>query len=156
MTRVVLPDTGPLGMYTNPRANPKNEECRRRVEGLLVAGAQVRAPGIAVYETRRKLVHLQYTTPAAKRLTRFDAAVALLGVLPITGEVMHLASEIWGDARRRLIVTAPPEALDGDVILAAQATLEAATGSQVEIATTNSNDLARLFPNVLNWDDLKK
>jgi hypothetical protein len=45
--------------------------------------------------------------------------------------------------------------VDGDVILAAHAFLEAATGSQVEIATTNSADLARLFPNVLNWDDLK-
>src|SRR2546430_1948654 len=113
MNRVVLLDTGPLGMYTNPRANPKNEECRRRVEGLLVAGAQVRAPGIAIYETRRELVHLQCKNPRANRLARFDAAVAILGVLPVTAEVMHLASEIWGDARSRGIVTAPQEAMDG-------------------------------------------
>jgi hypothetical protein len=142
-------------MYTNPRASPKNEECRRRVEKLLVDGAQVRAPGIAVYETRRKLTHLQCEQPAAKRLARFDAAVAILGVLPITDEVMHRASEIWGDARHRGICTSPPEALDGDVILVAHAFLEAAAGSQVEIATTNTADLRQLFPNILNWDDLK-
>jgi hypothetical protein len=117
---------------------------------------QVLAPGIAVYETRRELVHMQHKNPATKRVARFDAAVAILGVLPVTNDVMHRAAEIWGDARSRGIVTAPKEALDGDVILAAHGFLEAAKGNHVEIATTNSSDLAKLFPNVINWDDLKK
>lgn len=156
MTRIILLDSGPLGMFANPSGNPKNQECRRRVESLLIDGAQVRAPGIAVYENRRKLVHLQRCQQAAKRLARFDTAVALLGLLPITNEVMHRASEIWGDARHQGIVSAPPEAIDGDVILVAHASLEVSAGNQVEIATKNSSDLAALFPNILNWGDLKK
>jgi toxin FitB len=68
---------------------------------------------------------------------------------------MRRATEIWGDARSRGITTAPEEALDGDVILAAHAFVEQAKGNQIEIATTNSSDLINLFPNVLNWDDLK-
>jgi hypothetical protein len=48
MSRVILLDAGPLGMYANPKASPKNEECRRRVDAFLVAGHTVRAPGIAV------------------------------------------------------------------------------------------------------------
>jgi hypothetical protein len=155
MSEVVLLDSGPLGMYAHPKAHKENRECRRRVNELLVAGAQVRAPSVAVYENRRKLVHIQGQHPAAKGLARFDEAVRLLGLVPMTEEVMRLASELWGDARHRGIVTAPPEALDGDVILAAHAFIEAATGRLVEIATTNSSDLTQLYPHVLNWDDLK-
>ncbi len=156
MSQVVLLDTGPLGMYANPKANAMNELCRRRVRDLLAGGAQVKAPAIAVYETRRELVHLQLRQPAARRLARFDMAVAVLGLLPMTDMVLHRASEIWGRARHQGVPTAPPEALDGDVILAAHAELEVENGHQVEIATTNTSDLARLFQHVLNWDDLKR
>jgi hypothetical protein len=155
MSRMILLDAGPLGMYANPNANAKNKECRRRVDALLVAGDTVRAPGIAVYEVRRELVHLQFRQPATKRLVRFDAATSFLGLVVINEEVMRRATEIWGDARSRGITTAPKEALDGDVILAAQAFLEQAKGNHIQIATSNSSDLANLFPNVLNWDDLK-
>jgi hypothetical protein len=156
MSRVVLLDAGPLGMYTNPKATPKNQLCRQRVDDLIRAGAQVKAPRIAVYETRRKLVHLQYRQPAAKILARFDQAVLVLGVVPMTDAVMHRASEIWGKVRHRGWITAPPEALDGDVIVAAMAELEVENGYQVEIATTNSSDLGQVFPHILNWDDLVK
>lgn len=157
MSSLVLLDTGPLGMFTNPSANAKNKECRRRVEELLAAGSKVFAPAIAVYETRRKLVHLQLTQPATKRLTRFDAGLALLDPLPITDEVMRRASEIWGESRANGINTDDPKTLGGDVILVAQArVLEADTGGNVEIATVDRADLKRLFPNIRLWDDLKK
>ena len=155
MSRMILLDAGPLGMYSNPSANAMNQECRRRVAELLVAGDAVRAPGIAVYEVRRELVHLQFQEPATRMLARFDAAVSLLGLVAVNDEVMRRATEVWGDARFRGTTTAPKEALDGDVILAAHAIVEQAKGNQIQIATSNSSDLASLFSNVLNWDDLK-
>ena len=155
MSRVVLLDTGPLGMFANPRANPKNTECQRRVKELLANGVRVVAPGLAIYENRRKLAHLQRKEPASRRLARFDNTIALLGSLPWTDEVMRRASEVWGEAKFQGITTAPEEALDGDVILAAFALTEADTGNAVEIATTNTSDISRLYPNVINWDDLK-
>jgi hypothetical protein len=154
MSRVVLLDAGPLGMYAHPKGSAKTELCRQRVNALIIAGAQVRAPGIAVYETRRKLVHLKLRQPATKSLERFDQAERVLGLLPLTEAAMHRASEIWGNARHRGVGTAPPEAIDADVILVALAQLEVENGHQVEIATTNTSDLSRLFPSILNWDDL--
>jgi len=79
-----------------------------------------------------------------------------LGIAPLTDDVMKKASEIWARARFRGIVTAPAEALDGDVILVAHAEIEAANGDHVEIATTNSGDLQKLYSYVINWDDLKQ
>src|SRR5437764_1142492 len=88
---------------------PKNQLCRKRVHDLLAAGTQVMAPSIAVYENRRELVHLQLRQPAANRLTRFDTAVATLGLLRMTEEVMERAAYVWGDSRHRGIVTADPK-----------------------------------------------
>jgi predicted nucleic acid-binding protein len=113
MSRVVLLDSGPLGMYANPAKNPRNEACRKRVNALLVGGLQVKVPGIAVYENRRELLHLQLRHPAAKRLQRFEVVIATLGVLPVTDDVMQRAAVIWAEARYRGHVTAPPESLDG-------------------------------------------
>ena len=154
MTKVVLLDSGPLGMYANPKKSPRNELCRQRVNALLVAGDQVKVPGIAEYEVRRELQLLQLSSPAPNRMTRFDVVIGTLGVIPLTGDVMQRAAVLWAEARRKGIVTAPREALDGDVILVAQALVETAKGDHVEIATSNSRDLGKLYPHVLNWDDL--
>ena len=157
MSRVVFLDTGPLGMYANPKPNAKNEACRQRVNDLLIAGANVRAPGIVVYETRRKVVHLQLRQPEANRLVRFETVVLTLGLVPVTEETLRRASDIWAQARHVGHVTAPPEAIDGDVILVAQAFIESEKGDPVEIATTNSKDLIKIYPaaRVLDWSDLK-
>ena len=99
MSHVVLLDTGPLGMYANPGRNPKNEECRRRVNELIGIGTEVRASGLAVYESRRELILLQLNDPKAKRLVRFDIVVRTLGLIPITHEAMEMAMELWAQVR---------------------------------------------------------
>lgn len=82
----------------------------------------------------------------------------------LTDAVMLRASTLWSEARRKGICTAPPDAIDGDVILVAQSLHEVEKGNQVEIATSNTSDLLRLLqgllqgasnPAILNWDDLK-
>ena len=70
--------------------------------------------------------------------------------LPITTEAMLLADQLWAEARRAGKPTADFKALDGDVILAAQAKLEENKGSEVIIATTNVGHLSQ-FVDAREW-----
>lgn len=60
------------------------------------------------------------------------------------------AAQLWAEARRRGRPTADPKALDGDVILAAQATLVAEEGNEVIVATTNVGHLSQ-FVDAREW-----
>jgi hypothetical protein len=55
---------------------------------------------------------------------------------------MLLAAELWAQSRKAGKPTADPKALDGDVILAAQAKLLESGGNPVVIATTNVGHLS--------------
>lgn len=59
MTAIVLLDAGPLGMITNPRSSPENEECRDWLAALVFKGAEVVVPEIADYEVRRELLRAE-------------------------------------------------------------------------------------------------
>ena len=63
---------------------------------------------------------------------------------------MLKASQLWAEARNRGKLTANPEALDGDVILAAQALLVAEAGNEVIVATTNVKHLSQ-FVDAREW-----
>jgi hypothetical protein len=62
---------------------------------------------------------------------------------------MERAAELWAMVRNQGIPTAPPEALDADVILAAQT--ERVGGI---VATDNVGHLAR-FVTAKRWNDIK-
>ncbi|MGE0434782.1 MAG: hypothetical protein AB7K09_26125 [Planctomycetota bacterium] len=51
MSRVVVLDTGPLGLVTHPR----NADAKRWLKSLVLAGFAVAVPEIADYELRREL-----------------------------------------------------------------------------------------------------
>jgi predicted nucleic acid-binding protein len=74
--------------------------------------------------------------------------------LPITGEVLRRAAELWAAARRQGKPTATDAALDSDVIIAAQAQLAAAEGDEVVVATVNVRHLAR-FVTASPWEDIR-
>jgi predicted nucleic acid-binding protein len=59
------------------------------------------------------------------------------------------AADVWATARNLGNVTAPPEALDGDVLLAAQAVEEAAV-----IVTTNAKHFEALAVQAVSWTDV--
>ena len=67
--RLVILDTGTLGLLTNPRAQSDAVACRLWAQGLLVAGARVSVPGIADYELRRELIRAGKAW-GLRRLTR--------------------------------------------------------------------------------------
>src|SRR5262249_50083390 len=117
MSMVIVLDTGPMGMITNPNASGANRECYQWMEALVLQGARVWVPEIADYEVRRELLRAN----KARGLARLDLLKNSLGYLPLTTPIMLKAAELWAQARRSGVPTADPKALDCDVILAAQA-----------------------------------
>jgi predicted nucleic acid-binding protein len=133
-------------MVTNPRATPLALECQLWLDSLEPKGYKVMLPEIADYEVRRELLRAGKVTG----IERLDQLKAAITYRPITTEVMLKAAEFWAQARKRGRPTADPKALDGDVILAAQATLVANEGNQVIIATTNVGHLSQ-FVDAREW-----
>ncbi|NET56150.1 MAG: type II toxin-antitoxin system VapC family toxin [Symploca sp. SIO2E6] len=147
MSRIVILDTGPLGMVTNPKTSSAIcRECKLWLDDLPLKGYEVMLPEIADYEVRREL--LRGVKVAGIR--RLDQLKAPITYRPITTEVMLKAAELWAQARNRGTPTADPKALDGDVILAAQATLVAEEGNEVIVATTNVGHLSQ-FVDAREW-----
>lgn len=141
----MLLDTGPLGKVTHPKVDDVVAEWFRT---LLVASIDVRIPEIADYELRRELTR----AGKEKSIERLDQLEKSLGFVPITTEVMRKAAQFWAVARNEGEPTAHEHALDGDVILAAQADYLASAAS-VTIATTNVGHLSR-FVSAKNWSEI--
>lgn len=136
MTAAVVLDTEPLGILTNRNSTTKVLHCRRWFDDLLAAGRRVVIPEIADYEVRRELL-LNGRLRGVKLL---DGLAGRAEYLPITTAAMRMAAELWAVARSQGRPTAPNPALDGDVILAAQALT---LGVPVVVATGNVRHLTR-------------
>jgi len=147
MSRIVLLDSGPLGMVTTPKAkSPIYQECKRWFNSLEPKGYTVVLPEITDYEVRRELLR----AGKVAGIRRLDQLKAAITYYPITTTVMLKAAELWAEARRRGRPTADPKALDGDVILAAQAILVEEEGNEVIVATTNVGHLSQ-FVDAREW-----
>lgn len=149
MNRFILLDSAPLGMVTNPNASRQNLACAEWLKGLLADGDFVFIPEIADYEIRRELLRAN----KIQGLERLDLLKTNLDYLPITTEIMLKAAEFWSDARKQGKPTAPDFALDGDVILAAQAFSLENESNEVIIATSNVKHLS-LFINAEEWQNV--
>src|SRR5438105_2698125 len=114
MSKLIILDAGPLGRIAHPRPN---REITLWLERILTAGIEVIIPEIADYEVRRNLL----LTGLLKSVERLDQLKNTLIYLPLNTQVMLKAAELWAEARKAGQPTADPQALDGDVILAAQA-----------------------------------
>lgn len=149
MKRLILLDSGPLGMASNPKAENISLVCQQWLEEMLVRGEQVAIPEIADYEVRRELLRAN----RLNGLRRLDDLKQTLKYIPINTETMLLAAQLWADMRNKGTPTADAKALDGDVILAAQANLIAQDYTEVIVATTNLRHLNRLT-NAAHWQSI--
>ncbi|SRR5579884_171501 len=140
MSVVVLLDAGPLGLVTNPRASSESRNCNLWLEGLILRGIQVKIPEIADYEVRRELLRADKVAG----IKRLDDLQRYLDYVPLTTQTMLKAALFWAQVRKQGMPTADNKALDGDVILAAQAAMIQDDGHEVIIATTNVGHLSRL------------
>ena len=140
MRRTILLDSGPLGLVTNPGGSREAAACGGWLTNVARGGAAVMVPEIADYEVRRELIRARRTAGIA----RLDALIAEVEYLALTTPVMRQAASFWAEARQQGRPTAADPALDGDVILAAQAATLDREG--VIVATTNVKHLSRFVP----------
>jgi predicted nucleic acid-binding protein len=147
----IMLDSGPLGMVTNPKASGITLECQLWLENQLQQGAIVLIPEIADYEVRRELIRAGKT----RSIRQLDRLKTVLEYIPLTTEMILKAAELWAQVRQQGQPTADPNALDGDVILAAQTLSIAQTRQQqIIIATTNVGHLSR-FTTAQYWADIR-
>ncbi|MBI4673928.1 MAG: PIN domain-containing protein [Chloroflexi bacterium] len=141
MIKKFILDAGPLGRIAHPQANA---EVTRKLKALLEQDATIIISEISDYEIRRSLL-LEGLTQSVEKLDRLQQ---VLSFLPLTSDAMRQAAEFWARIRRRHKRTADDKALDGDVILAAQAFLIDAT-----VITENAKHLDQFVP-VVQWQEL--
>lgn len=146
---IVLLDTGILGLITHPKITAEADACNRWIASLMAQGVEFNVPEISDYELRRELLRLGKT----KSIKRLDELKILFGYVPLTTRTMLLAAQFWAQVRQQGKPTTDNKALDGDVILAAQATIIAAGGQEVIVATTNVAHLSR-FVSARKWQEI--
>ena len=153
MSLIILLDSGPLGLATNPNATADALACQQWVRHLPDLGHLQLIPAIIDYELRRELQLMN----RLRALHTLDTLKSL-GYLPLTEAALLQAAGFWAEVRRAGLPTADRFALDADVILAAQAaTLNSAAwgmaGADVVIATLNVGHLSR-FVDARLWQDI--
>jgi predicted nucleic acid-binding protein len=136
---LIVLDTGPIGLVTNPKLSSQGVACNQWLQSHLKLGNRIIVPEIADYEVRRELLRAN----KKKGLTRLDSLCQRLEYLPITTASMRQAAELWAQARQQGQPTAGDKTIDGDMILIAQA--QVLGGSDVVIATTNVGHLSRFI-----------
>ncbi len=148
MSDVLLLDSGPLGLITQPQRSHEVIAITDWLKDCLRAGARVVVPGIVYYEIKRELLRANKSMGIA----RLDAFVnaAPDRYVPLTDDALRLAAELWAQSRRAGRPTADATALDIDVLLAAQALR---LGRSAIVATTNPKHLAQFVPAQL-WTEI--
>ena len=89
MSRIIILDSGPLAMVTNPQAKPPYLECQLWLDSLLQNGEMVILPEIADYEVRRELIR----AGKERGIRKLDLFKNVLTYRPLTTEVMLLAAQ---------------------------------------------------------------
>lgn len=149
MSKVIILDSAPVGLITNPKATPLAVQCQEWFYTLLERGYQVILPEIIDYEIRRELLRANKLS-GIRKLNQLKSEIIYL---PITTEVMLKAAELWAEVRNQGKSTADNKALDGDVILASQSILVANYGHEVTIATSNKKHLS-IFIDAREWQEI--
>jgi hypothetical protein len=155
MARLILLDSGPLGLIVRAPSKPQVVRCLTWLTTISATGAAVIIPEIAHYEVRRELLRIR-AIGSLRRLEYYLDPSGGLRHLTLTTDAIIKAAEFWASLRQMGIPTASPDALDADAILAGQAALAGQPGDTVTIATTNLAHLSR-FPGIdaQIWDEIQ-
>ena len=142
---VIVLDTFPTSSVAKrPGKTPTaSDHCRNWITACELAGHMVLVPAICYYEALREMEQRQAVSQVASL-----KAFCLLPTrfMPLSIAHLETAARLWGVARRAGLPTASPDALDGDVILAAQALSLGLPASDYIVATTNPGHLSRFVP----------
>jgi predicted nucleic acid-binding protein len=145
MPDIFLLDTGPLGLYAH-----SNGKFRRPihdwVKQVTIQKGLVYIPEVTDYELRRKLTHMVITGRApAERLDRLNDLTKQCTFLPVSSVMWKRAAQLWAELRKQGLPSTDENALDVDVLLAAQALEVNGT-----VVTMNTRHFAPHCP-VLLW-----
>ena len=143
MPRVIVLDSFPLSCVGKSKSEPPTltDQCREWIIDCVVAGNVVRVPAIIYYETLRELERLN-ASAQIQRLKAFCFNVPDRFLRLETADLED-AAKLWARSRNSGIPTASPDALDGDMILAAQTLRLSVAKTEYVVATTN---VAHLVP----------
>jgi predicted nucleic acid-binding protein len=151
---VIVLDTFPTSsVCKRPGKAPPSvsDQCRQWVNDCETAGHRMLVPAIAYYEVLRELEQRQATSQIL-RLKAF--CLQPQRFIPLTTDHLEAAAQLWGQSRRDGFQTADPHALDGDVILAAQALSLGIASPGLVVATTNAAHLSR-FVSADLWTNIQ-
>jgi hypothetical protein len=155
MARLILLDSGPLGLIVRAPSKPHVIRCNIWLKAISATGAVVFIPEIAEYEVRRELIRIR-AVGSLRRLEHYLDPNGGLKHLILTTDAMIKAAEFWAFLRQAGMPTASPDALDADAILAGQAAIVGQPGDTVTVATANLAHLSR-FPGIdaQTWDQIR-
>jgi predicted nucleic acid-binding protein len=137
-------DSNILGYICHPRKHP---EVRAWFKTLIMQDPpahEVLIPEIADYELRRELLRIRSTTS----LKRLDLLANELTYVPLDTATLRDAPLLWAALRQAGEPTADDQALDADVILAAQA-----LRCDAVVVTENVKHLIRMVQ-ALRWPEV--
>ena len=159
----VFLDEGPLSWAAHkPGENLDYDACRAWALGLATAGVRLCVAEVTDYELRRELLRQEARREAQRQpkrgsVARLDAFLSAVEYVPISTSAMREAAELWANIRNAGQPTASDKALDGDVILAAQVNIFAASQgialSEIIVATTNVKHIDR-FVQADEWENI--
>jgi predicted nucleic acid-binding protein len=147
VSRVILLDSGPLGLVTNPKLSPESIACTQWLQSHITTGSRILIPEISDYEVRRELLRAN----KIKGIARLDDLANLIEYLSLSTVAMRQAAQLWARARQQGQPTSGDKTIDGDMILVAQAMSLGVV--DVVIATTNVGHLSRFFAAEL-WQNI--
>ena len=149
MSRVILLDSFPAGLATNPKPSDDQAAIVQWIDDCLQVGHRVILPEIIDYELRRELLRAK----KVNGLANLDRLKNTVEYLPLNTPTMLLAAQLWAQARQTGNPTAAPQKIDIDVILAAQALSLGLPDTDFVVATSNVGHLTQFVPAAL-WSDI--
>jgi len=145
----LLLDTGNLGLLCHPRRSRPIAQWLAAITATGGRAAVVYVPEITDYELRRKLLHLVGKGKAnPSSIEHLDVLAQHLEYLPLDTWMMRRAAELWAQGRAEGLPTAHEDALDCDIILAAQSLSVNGT-----VVTKNRKHLSRFVP-AMDWTEI--
>jgi predicted nucleic acid-binding protein len=149
VARIIVLDSGPLGLLCARRNRPEFDEITFWSIQAVTSGSLIAIPEIADYEVRRGLIK----AGSKQGIGRLDALHGNVGFhfVPISTRAMLRAAEVWALVRNRGLPTADEGALDGDAILAAQALEFCGARDELIVATENASHMSRFGLDARSW-----
>jgi hypothetical protein len=144
--RIIILDAGYVGLACDkPKPSSEGDIFRFWMIQESSTGSMIVIPEIADYETRRSLILAESWASVARLDALFDPSDRnrLATYCGINTTAMRKAAGLWAEARRRGEQTDVDSALDGDVILAAQAMGYCSDADDWMVATDNVRHVSR-------------